>query len=88
MAVFDSLAVDMGALASLGATTRLRCSDPDDQMFIDLAMAHGANGLLTRDRAVLRLALRARSFGVLIATPEVWLQRLSGNAAISASARS
>jgi putative PIN family toxin of toxin-antitoxin system len=75
LAVFDALAVDMGPPASLLATTRLRCSDPDDQMFIDLAMTQGAHVLLTRDRALLRLASRARSFGVLVATPEVWLRR-------------
>jgi putative PIN family toxin of toxin-antitoxin system len=35
----------------------LRCSDPDDQPFIDLAVAHRAV-LLSKDRAVLQLAAR------------------------------
>jgi len=35
----------------------LRCSDPDDQPFIDLAVAHRAV-LLSKDRAVLQLASR------------------------------
>jgi len=74
LAVFDSLAVDIGAPAPLGAAERLRCTDPDDQMFIDVAIARRTHALLTRDRAVLRLAPRARRFGVLIATPEAWLQ--------------
>jgi predicted nucleic acid-binding protein len=74
LAVFDQLAVDVGAPAPLSFAERLRCSDPDDQMFVDLAIARRAHALLTRDRAVLRLASRARSFGVLIATPEAWLR--------------
>ncbi len=49
-----------------------RCSDPDDQMFIDLALAHGANALLTRDRALLKLARRMQTLGVWVCTPEQW----------------
>jgi len=75
LAVFDALGVDVGPPPLLGAAERLRCSDPDDQQFIDLAIGQRAHALLTRDRAVLRLASRARRFGVLIATPEVWLRR-------------
>lgn len=37
----------------------LRCADPDDQKFLDLAVAAGAQALLTRDEALLRLARRA-----------------------------
>ncbi len=73
LAVFDRLGVDVGPPPPLGTADHLRCSDPDDQPFIDLAIAHRAHALLTRDRAVLRLAARARRFGVLIATPEAWL---------------
>ena len=54
------------------AVNRLRCTDTDDQKFVDFALAHHAT-LLTRDRAVLKLARRARSFGVAILTPEQWL---------------
>jgi predicted nucleic acid-binding protein len=75
LAVFDALAVDAGTPPLLGAAERLRCSDPDDQQFIDLAIARRVDALLTRDRAVLHLASRARRFGVLIATPETWLRR-------------
>lgn len=48
----------------------LRCTDPDDQPFIDLAVAQRAAWLLTRDRAVLRLARRCRDRGVVVAVPE------------------
>ncbi len=37
-----------------------RCSDPDDQKFIDLAVASGARWLVTRDKALLALARHAR----------------------------
>jgi predicted nucleic acid-binding protein len=73
LAVFDALGVDVGTPPLLSDAERLRCADPDDQPFIDLAIAQRVHALLTRDRAVLRLASRARSFGVRIATPEVWL---------------
>jgi len=72
LAVFDALGVDVGTPAPLVASASPRCSDPDDQMFIDLAVARSAHVLLTRDRALLRLASRARRLGVRIATPEAW----------------
>jgi putative PIN family toxin of toxin-antitoxin system len=40
-----------------GATRPLpRCGDPDDQKFLELALACGATHLVTRDRALLDLA--------------------------------
>ena len=39
------------------ARCMVRCSDPDDQLFIDLAVAHRAM-LLSKDKAVLRLRKR------------------------------
>jgi uncharacterized protein len=74
LAVFDALGVDVGTPPLLCAAERLRCSDPDDQQFIDLAIAQRVHALLTRDRALLRLASRARRFGVGVATPEDWLR--------------
>jgi predicted nucleic acid-binding protein len=50
----------------------LRCTDADDQIFIDLALAHEARWLLTRDRALLKLGRRARLRGVEICSPAVW----------------
>jgi len=35
-----------------------RCSDPDDQKFIELGVASEAQGLVSKDRAVLRLRRR------------------------------
>lgn len=54
---------------------RLVCRDPDDQMFIDLALAERACWLISRDRAVLALAKRARAQGLAILTPEHWVQQ-------------
>lgn len=50
---------------------RLRCTDRDDQKFIDLAL-QSARWLVTRDRAVLKLAKRARALQVTFITPERW----------------
>ena len=54
-----------------GEALRLRCTDSDDQKFIDLALAN-SQWLISRDRAVLKLARRAQRFGVFFATPERW----------------
>lgn len=47
------------------APAPVRCRDPDDQKFIDLALAHGAR-LLSRDREVLRLARPLLKLGVSV----------------------
>jgi uncharacterized protein len=54
------------------APTWPRCTDPDDQIFIDLAIAAGARWLVTRDRALLRLRRRAAAHGVQVLRPEEW----------------
>ncbi|WP_245478888.1 putative toxin-antitoxin system toxin component, PIN family [Rubrivivax rivuli] len=51
----------------------LRCSDPDDQVFLELALAHRATWLLTHDRALLKLARRARPLGLTILRPQAWV---------------
>jgi predicted nucleic acid-binding protein len=47
----------------------MQCSDRDDQRFLDLAIERRARWLLSRDRALLRLARRAQTWGVQIMTP-------------------
>jgi uncharacterized protein len=49
-----------------------RCTDPDDQVFIDLALAHQARWLITKDRALLKLARRAKRLGLDILKPRAW----------------
>ncbi|MGE5320309.1 MAG: putative toxin-antitoxin system toxin component, PIN family [Hyphomicrobiaceae bacterium] len=46
-----------------------RCSDPDDQKFIELAAAAGAHGLVSKDRAVHKLRRRCAAY-FRIMTPE------------------
>jgi putative PIN family toxin of toxin-antitoxin system len=43
------------------------CSDPDDQIFIDLAVAEGAR-LVSKDRAVLSMKKRLAALGVVVAS--------------------
>jgi predicted nucleic acid-binding protein len=56
----------------VGVDRGLRCTDPDDQKFIDLALACQARWLVSRDRAVLELASRLRERGVQVVTPAAW----------------
>jgi len=51
----------------------MRCTDPDDQKFIDLAATSGAQWLISRDRAVLKLRKRAFALAQLrIVSPAEW----------------
>ncbi len=54
------------------AVPGLWCTDNDDQVFLDLALAQRARWLLTKDRALLRLARKARVWGVAIVQPGQW----------------
>ncbi len=72
LATWDAYAEPYTEPAHSPAHAALRCSDPDDQKFLDLALAAGARWLLSRDRAVLRLARRAVALGTTITVPEAW----------------
>jgi uncharacterized protein len=72
LATFDRLTI----VCQPAATSRLRCTDRDDQIFIDLALAQGAEWLVTHDRALLKLARRARPLGLNVLTPVSWGQQL------------
>ena len=51
-----------------------RCADPDDQKFLELALAARAQWLLSKDKAVLQLARRtAREGWFEILTPSAWV---------------
>ena len=58
--------------AALPAAAGLRCTDADDQPFIDLAVAGRARWLLSHDRAVRKLARRLRAHGVEVLRPSDW----------------
>lgn len=59
LALFDRLSHPVG----LAPKAPVTCKDPDDQQFIDLAVAHGA-ALLSKDLAVLCMDKRMRGLGV------------------------
>ena len=42
-----------------------RCVDPDDQKFLELALAAKADALITKDHKLLELARRTRAFRIL-----------------------
>ena len=68
LAQFDALSTP----AEVAPDLPLRCKDPDDQCFIDLAAAHGAT-LISKDRHVLKLRkglLKRFGVPVLQAWPE------------------
>jgi len=65
---------DLAKATEAPATVRMRCRDPDDQPFIDLALQYNAQ-LISRDLAVLKLARRALTQGAEILTPQQWLQQ-------------
>jgi putative PIN family toxin of toxin-antitoxin system len=61
-------------LAPRTDVTLPRCADPDDQKFLELALATQAQWLLSKDKAVLQLARRtAREGWFQILTPSAWL---------------
>ena len=71
LAAFDRLSRPVDAAPKAPPT----CTDRDDQIFIDLAQSRRSRWLLTRDRALLKLARRAAAHGVTVCTPESWLAR-------------
>jgi putative PIN family toxin of toxin-antitoxin system len=49
------------------------CTDPDDQKFLELARDSGAGILITKDKALLKLARKTARAGLFyIITPEKW----------------
>jgi predicted nucleic acid-binding protein len=63
-----------------------RCADPDDQKFLELAQAIGAQWLLSRDKALLKLAKRTRrDHGFDIVTPQDWSRAYTGSAGASSA---
>jgi predicted nucleic acid-binding protein len=69
---WDRLAEILDPSPAAPVAGRPRCTDPDDQKFVDLALAHGARWLVSRDRAVLKLGRRTRSLGLEVLTPDAW----------------
>ncbi len=72
---FDSLITCITA-ESMRTRAEVRlpvCSDPDDQKFLELARDADAQTLITKDKALLKLARRTARAGLFgIITPEKW----------------
>jgi uncharacterized protein len=69
---FEALAAGFAQHAALQEHTDvspMRCRDPDDQAFLDLATHTHAALLLTLDRDLLKLRKRAATFGLNIVQP-------------------
>jgi putative PIN family toxin of toxin-antitoxin system len=50
-----------------------RCADPDDQKFLQLALASGARWLISKDKELLKLDWRSRAAGLFpILLPQQW----------------
>ena len=60
---------------------RIRCTDRDDQVFIDVALACRVDWLISKDRHLLRLHNRARQWGVRVVTPQDWLKSMAASCA-------
>lgn len=62
------------------------CKDPDDQKFLEIARDAGAQVLITKDKALLKLAKRTARAGLFsIQSPEAWvavMQSRQGSALI------
>jgi putative PIN family toxin of toxin-antitoxin system len=61
-------------LTTQAVTPLPRCSDPDDQKFLELARDVRADILITKDKALLKLARKNAKAGMFkIMTPETWI---------------
>ena len=63
-------------LYSLREQAPYRCRDPHDQKFLDLALAARASALLTKDKALLAVRRSAIRYGLMILTPQQFMDRL------------
>ncbi|MDE2308125.1 MAG: putative toxin-antitoxin system toxin component, PIN family [Xanthomonadaceae bacterium] len=75
-AAFDALTrlLPPGELAASDDARLPRCADPDDQKFLQLALAARASWLLSKDKALLKLDRRTRNAGLFrIQSPQHWV---------------
>ena len=72
-AAFDGLIRHVPTMAGPGAARLPRCADPDDQKFLELALATAARWLLSKDNELLKLDRRVYSAGLFrILRPQDW----------------
>lgn len=69
-------------IESTRATLLPRCSDPDDQKFLELARNAGADWLISKDKALHRLgSARLLAAGFRVGTPQQWVAAVDAAAA-------
>ncbi len=76
VSVFDALfhALPMDPADAPDPSILPRCADPDDQKFLELALQSDANVLISKDKALLKLARRHRRAGLFaILAPDAWV---------------
>jgi putative PIN family toxin of toxin-antitoxin system len=75
-AAFDALITLVPDLPTDEQAARLPvCSDPDDQKFLEAARDASAQILITKDKALLKLARKTARLGLFnITLPEVWVR--------------
>ncbi|NDC08888.1 MAG: putative toxin-antitoxin system toxin component, PIN family [Oxalobacteraceae bacterium] len=72
---FDRLIAIIDTDQPTGMTLPI-CKDRDDQKFLELAATSSAHYLVSKDKALLKLARRVRKLGLFeIITPEQWVAR-------------
>ena len=73
LAEFDSL-IALAVDVQVEAPPLPVCKDRDDQKFLELAASGGAHCLITKDKALLKLARRTRKLGLFeIMSPAQWV---------------
>ena len=73
LADVDRCAIRLEDQRPVRVTTLPRCTDPDDQKFLELACDAQANWLITRDKALLRVRRKKlEAAGFRIGTPMQW----------------
>lgn len=76
VAAFDHLIEHISVPANTGIPLP-RCTDPDDQQFLELARDSAADYLITKDKALLKCAKKTGSRGLfVILTPELFIKNI------------
>jgi putative PIN family toxin of toxin-antitoxin system len=85
MTEFDALITCLPEQEPLPDDVRLPlCRDPDDQKFLQLAHQARAATLITKDKALLKLAGKATRLGLFtILTPERWVQHHAAETSVA-----
>lgn len=79
VAAFDGLSVTCDPIDPRNDTPLPVCRDPDDQKFLELAQDVGASVLVSKDKALLKLARRTRRAGLFeIMSPQAWVASYGG----------